>query len=407
MVKAARVKTENRQSALDPAIILAGRFFRAGNGAAMKRHYQRGQVLKQGQVWYGRYRMPVLKEGRFCCVRVNRILGECSAMTKAEAKRALAELVRPINEGLHQAASASTFGELWAKYKAEVLVNYRESTRGFYVRTTERWILPYFERWPLEDVTPLAAQQFINKFGTYSKSVLRHIRASLSTVFKGGMDWGWCARNPALALKLPGGAPVKRAPILTPEEVGRVIEGLGEPWRTMAVLVGHLGIRESEVMALKWADFDTKRQVVGLARSVYRGAVGPVKTECGRREIPYGAAVAEALGNLKLEISNLRLKGGEYLFISPKGRFYTPQRITRQVFRPLASKLEIPPFTWRSFRRSAATAMHTAGVPVKVVQDILGHSQPDMTLLYTQPDMAAKRAAMATFDKLLEPGRVM
>jgi integrase len=359
---------------------------------------------KRNPVWAGRYWEPVLIEGRFAKVRRMVILGECAEMTKARAQRALADRLRPLNDGLHTPASAETFAELWGKYQSSVLCNYRDSTRGFYERTTLRWILPYFERWPIEDITPLACQQFLNKFAGYSKSVLKHIRASLARPFVSAVEWGMLARNPAAALKLPKGKPVQRASVLTPTELAQVINGLGEPWRSMVVIDCFTGIRECEVFALRWADFDRERKVLSVGRSVYRGDVGDTKTEAGERPIPYPDLVEDALRRLehfKSQISNLQ---SEYLFPTVKGKFHNPQKITRKIFKPLAAKLGVPAFTWRSFRRSVATAMHLGGVPLKVQQDILGHTNPDMSLLYTQPGTEDKRKALEGFYSLMEAG---
>ena len=368
----------------------------------MRRRFQSGQILKRGKrspVWAGRYWEPVLIEGRFARVRRMVILGECAEMTKARAQRALADRLRPLNDGLHTPASCETFAELWRKYAGSVLCNYRDSTRGFYERTTLRWILPYFERWPIEDITPLACQQFLNKFAGYSKSVLKHIRASLGRPFAAALDWGMLERNPATSLKLPMGKPVKRASVLTPEELAKVINALAEPWRSMVVVDCFTGIRECEVFALRWADFDRERKVLNVGRSVYRGDVGDTKTEAGERPIPYPDLVEDALQ--RLEALGRR---GEYLFPTVKGKFHNPQKITRVIFKPLAASLKVPEFTWRSFRRSVATAMHLGGVPLKVQQDILGHTNPDMSLLYTQPGTEDKRKALEGFYSLMEAG---
>ena len=85
------------------------------------------------------------------------------------------------------------------------------------------------------------------------------------------------------------------------------------------------------------------------------------------------------------------------------GNLFSAQQVTKRVFRPLAKTLKIPAFSWRSFRRSAETALHTGGVPLKVQQQILGHSNPSMTLLYADPDIAERRKAMSQLDALLLP----
>ena len=167
----------------------------------------------------------------------------------------------------------------------------------------------------------------------------------------------------------------------------------------MAVIAALTGMRESEVLALKWEDFDTEAKMIRVRRSLYRGKLNDPKTEKSERVIPYGDMVREALE--RLERSDR--KSLDFLFVTAPGNLFTAQEVTKRVFRPLAEKLKIPAFTWRSFRRSVETALHTVGVPLKVQQQILGHSDPNMTLLYADPDIAERRKAMTQLDGLLLP----
>jgi integrase len=123
------------------------------------------------------------------------------------------------------------------------------------------------------------------------------------------------------------------------------------------------------------------------------------KTEGSEREIPYGDLVREALERL----ADSERKAPGFLFVTALGNLFTAQEVTKRVFRALAQALRIPAFTWRSFRRSAETALHTGGVPLKVQQEILGHSNPNMTLLYADPDIADRRKVLGRLDALLLP----
>ncbi len=76
-----------------------------------------------------------------------------------------------------------------------------------------------------------------------------------------GVDWEYVERNPVAGVKLPPGKPVKRAPVLPLEKLGELIARLPEPYRTMAVL-GTTGMRESEILGLRWDDFDTEKLVI-------------------------------------------------------------------------------------------------------------------------------------------------
>ena len=359
----------------------------------MRRRFQAGGVRKRGRrspVWEARYYEPVLVAGKLKKVRRAVILGLCSEMTKGEAKRKFQEILRPLNEGLHSPAQAMTFDDFCARWKKEIMENYRPSTRGFYGATLDRWIIPYFGDWPLGDIKTPDVQKFVNQFRDYSGSVLKHLRATLSRVFATAVDWEYLTRNPVSGLKLPGGKPVQRARVLSPEEIRLLITRLAEPYRTMVIIMAGTAVRESELLALRWTDFDWLRRVITVRRSLYRGNLGLTKSAKGSRDIPFGERVGEAV----LLLRNSPHNRGEFLFLTERGKIYDPRVVERRSFAPLIMKLKLAPFSWRSFRRSGATALHVNNVPLKVQQEIMGHSNPEMSLLYTEVELAYRRSAI-------------
>jgi integrase len=341
-------------------------------------------------VWEGRYYEPVLVAGKLKKVRRAVVLGLCSETTKGEAKRKFQALIRPLNDGVHSPAQAMTFVDFCGRWKKEILENYRPSTRYFYEETLDRWIIPHFRDWPLGDIKTPDVQHFVNRYRDYSQSVLKHLRATLSRIFATAVDWEYLARNPVDGLKLPGGKPVERARILSPEEIRLLMEHLAEPYRTMTIIMAGTVIRESELLALKWADFDWLQRVIKVRRSLYRGNIDIPKSKKGSRNIPFGENVGRAVLALRNSLHNR----GEFLFLTERGKICNPRVVERLGFAPAIARLKLEPFTWRSFRRSGATVLHVNQVPLKVQQDIMGHSNPDMSLLYTEAELAYRRSAI-------------
>jgi integrase len=345
-------------------------------------------------VWEGRYYEPVLVAGKLKKVRRAVVLGFCSEITKGEAKRKFQEILRPLNEGLHSPVQAMTFTDFCTRWKKEILENYRLSTRNFYESTLDRWIIPYFRNWPLGDIKTPDVQSFVNRFRDYSESVLKHLRARLSRIFATAVDWEYLSRSPVSGLKLPGGKPVQRARVLSPQEIRLLITHLAEPYRTMVIIMAGTVIRESELLALKWTDFDWLQRVITVRRSLYRGNLGITKSEKGSRDVPFGDRVGEAV----LALRNSPHNRGEFLFLTEREKIYDPRVVERLGFAPVTTRLKLQSFTWRSFRRSGATALHVNNVPLKVQQDIMGHANPEMSLLYTEAELTYRRSAI----KLLE-----
>lgn len=63
----------------------------------------------------------------------------------------------------------------------------------------------------------------------------------------------------------------------------------------------------------------------------------------------------------------------------------------------------LPERRWHDLRHTAATLMLAAGVPERVIMEILGHSRLDMTILYSLVLPPTRREAMTRVDALLEP----
>ena len=102
----------------------------------------------------------------------------------------------------------------------------------------------------------------------------------------------------------------------------------------MAVL-GTTGMRESEILGLRWDDFDIEKQVILVRRSRYRGEINPTKSEGSERAIPYGDIVSDALTRLRASGQS----GKEYLFVTPKGSLFRGSDVGKKVFRTAAKEL--------------------------------------------------------------------
>ena len=158
-------------------------------------------------------------------------------------------------------------------------------------------------------------------------------------------------------------------------------------------------MRESEILGLRWDDFDMEKLVIRVRRSQYRGQINPTKSEGSERAHAYGDIVSDALTRLRTSGQS----GKEYLFVTPKGTLFRSSDVGKKAFQTVAKDLGLPELTWRSFRRSVETLLHTEGVPMKVQQQILGHTKATTTLLYVEPGMEDRRQALEKIQSQLLP----
>jgi integrase len=67
--------------------------------------------------------------------------------------------------------------------------------------------------------------------------------------------------------------------VLAAAEFCGLLPDLKDPYRTMVIVAQCLGLQVSEIVALKWGDFDFQNLTLLVQRSIVHGRLGAVKTE--------------------------------------------------------------------------------------------------------------------------------
>lgn len=147
------------------------------------------------------------------------------------------------------------------------------------------------------------------------------------------------------------------------------------------ILLAATGLRRSELLGLRWSDYDEAAGTVTVAGKVTRIAgeglkrVDKTKTDTSERTIPLPAFAITAL-------TARRGRGfwGEQKMIFPStaGTWRDPDNFNKQ-WRKVRDDLGVPDVTSHSFRKSVATLLDEAGMSARVGADQLGHSKVSMT----------------------------
>jgi integrase len=160
----------------------------------------------------------------------------------------------------------------------------------------------------------------------------------MHTIFECAERWELTDKNPIKLVRVKGGTRRLKTPrVLTPDQFELLLPLIREPYRTMVLVAGCLGLRVSEIVALKWGDFDFDGLTLLVQRSIVHGRVGDVKTEYSRDRVPLDPALVQALISTRSGLIRRR-KGG----CSPIPSL--ENRITRSRFRSGTSgKLALRP----------------------------------------------------------------
>jgi len=187
-------------------------------------------------------------------------------------------------------------------------------------------------------------------------------------------------------------APDRELDFLDFEEAERLLAAAAEKepeWYPIVLLALRTGLRIGELFELRWGDVDLVVGKLVVRRNVVRGIVGTPKS--GRsREIPLSWQTVEILR------SERHLKG-DLVFCYPDGTRLVYDRMNEVLWR-LCRRAGLREIGWHCLRHSFASHLVMNGVPLKAVQELLGHATIEMTMRYSHLAPVVKRDAVATLD---------
>jgi len=192
-------------------------------------------------------------------------------------------------------------------------------------------------------------------------------------------------RNVA-ALATPPKAKPPEFRTLTVEEarhLGRVAQG--NRWAPMLMLALTTGLRQGELLGLKWGDVDRAEGVLQVRRQYERDGSFSAPKASSQRRLDLAPAELRALEIQRESQDRDRERFGEayveqdLIFATHQGRPLIHRNVFRE-FKRLLKKAALPSIRFHDMRHTNATLMLGQGVHPKVVQERLGHSQVSITL---------------------------
>jgi integrase len=221
-----------------------------------------------------------------------------------------------------------------------------------------------------------------------SDSTIRSTYTVLRLGLDGAVRDGLLARNPAVSVERPGVAR-KEAAHLDPEQVTQLLKAAeSSRYHKALLLIATTGLRRGECLALRWSDVDIDAGVLRVRDTVQRIdgklSTGPVKTDRSRRSIPLSPAVIAMLRRHRVTQLEERMRAANQwadtglVFTTELGHVVEPRNLLR-VVEAAAKRISLDGVGAHTLRHSAATAWLEAGVHIKQVSDLLGHSSVAIT----------------------------
>jgi integrase len=279
-----------------------------------------------------------------------------------------------IREGRHfktAEAKKHTFGDLVDRYIKAELPNYNEKEQAER-KSKLLWWKGKLGVYCLADITtPLIAECKESLGETRAPATCVRYLAALSHAFTVAVnEWQWVNENPVKKVKKPT-EPDGRVRFLDDDERAKLLAASKESangWLYLCVILAlSTGMRQAELMCLKWPDVNLKDAFLILH-----------KTKNGtRRRVPLAGHGLELLR----EHSKVRRLDTPLLFPSKNN----PQKpiSLRSAFEYALERAEINDFHWHDLRHTAASYLAMNGASLAEIAEILGHKTLNMVQRYT------------------------
>lgn len=293
----------------------------------------------------------------------------------------------------------------------------KSQTVRLYRNNYKRYIQEPIGKKKVTDVKPAVLQKIINglhKAG-YSRAIITSVQTIIKGMFLQALRDGIIINDPAKNLTLPKFRQKAKSErrVMSKEEMDIFLQyAENSAYYDYYRLALCTGLRINEAFALQWDDIDWKRKMICIKGTlVYESGQGvrkdSTKTAAGFREIPMIDASEALLKTLRKKRAKTRIllgtnwkerEGLENLVLfNAFGSSLCDTNVRKDINRIVdqinQDDIKFSHITPHTFRHTFATRGLEAGIPLKVMQTILGHSSLSMTAdLYSHvlPDTKAE-----------------
>ncbi|TML00333.1 MAG: hypothetical protein E6G34_02280 [Actinobacteria bacterium] len=363
-----------------------------------KRSYGSGRLFPYRDTagresWYGSWRVG--------SSRVQRKLGEKrapgsrSGLTRNQAERELRR--RMENDVVVASADRHSLGEVGERYvdHLEHVMERKPSTIQDYRGYLKGHLEPFFGDSPIDKIGPPKVASYLKRkrgAGLSSKTVQNHLNF-LHGLFRYAIRRKWAQINPVGHVDRPtkNRSPDRRIRFLRVGELEAVVRAvpddvLGRIEGALYLTAAMTGLRQGELLGLRWIDVDWQAARIRVADNFTRGRLGSPKSH-EARSVPMADRVARAL-ELLFKASAYRSEN-DLVFCHPEtGNPYDPNRLRERFYEAMRAAGmghrvgRNGGITFHALRHTFGTQMAAKGAPLRNIQEWMGHADSKTTEIY-------------------------
>ena len=259
----------------------------------------------------------------------------------------------------------------------------KRRTFEVYSATVENRIVPYIGERNLDELTPQFLQEFVNTLVSpegpaLAPNTVNGVITVLQSSLKMAYEMGYVPTYEGDKIRHP--RPIeKKVESLTTLEQKKIETHIRNCDRYKLygiVICMYTGLRLGELLALKWKNVDMhKAQIVVESTCYYvnnKRIIDSPKTSQSLRTIPFPRQILALFRVLK--------KHAKSDFVIEENGNPVSNRSMQRSFELVQRKLDIEPKGFHSLRHTFATRALECGMDVKTLSEILGHTNPNVTL---------------------------
>lgn len=336
--------------------------------------------------WYGSWWAGPVRVKRK--IGPKRSPGTTSGLTRVQAERELRR--RMDRDVVVPTAERRTLAQAGDEYldHLETVMERKRTTIEDYRGYLRVHLEPFFGDRPIDRIDPerVASYLRLKIEQDYASKTIQNQLNFLHGIFAFAVRRRWVATNPVAMVDRPrkNRSARRRIRFLQPGELDRLIDAV--PDDKLGILESPLyltaaltGLRQGELLALRWRDIDWVASRIRVAESLSRRELGSPKSHEGR-SVPMADRLARAL-----EHHFQRSAYGaddDLVFCHPETGYFLDDSKLRKRFKAAIERAEIREITFHELRHTFGTQMAAAGAPLRAIQEWMGHADAKTTEIY-------------------------
>ena len=329
--------------------------------------------------------------------------------------------VPPVSSGNGHLSADMLFADYMETWLEIIRGSVEKTTFSSYTQMVKKKIIPYFRDTGLTlgSIQAKHIQSFyLYELKSVSASTVIHEHANIHKALKYAVKMDLIPYNPADKVERP-----KKQKFIADyyrlEELEQLFEATKDhPFSLLIQMTAVYGLRRSEALGLRWDAIDFERNTITIRHIVTTAKVDGkyeviradrAKNTSSLRSLPLVPDIREKLLALKEQQKEDKRICGDcygkeyegYVFVDAMGNLFNPKTLSA-VFSRLLEKAGLRHIRFHDLRHSCASLLLANDVPMKQIQEWLGHSDISTTAnIYSHLDYKSKLTSANVMDNIL------